>query len=223
MVRFLSAAALALALGAPAAHAGSYEDALSSARLGDTRQLVQLLDHGVDPDTVDEQGSTLLILAARDGHLDTVEALLKFRPALGRRNAAGDSALMLAALKGHAEVVDKLLAAGAPIDHDGWTPLMYAAFEGHEKIVERLLAAGADVNALAPNKSTALMLAARNGHIGVVRRLLQTDVNLAQKNDAGFTAVTWAQENRNTDIAELIRSEASRRAGEPGRMRIEIE
>lgn len=215
MVRLLSAAAVALALGLPAAHASSYEDALSAARLGDTRELVELVKRGVDPDTVDEQGNTLLILAARDGHLDTVDALLKFRPKVGHRNAAGDSALMLAALKGHAEVADRLLGAGAPVNHDGWTPLMYAAFEGHKAIVERLLAAGADVNALAPNKSNALMLAARNGHVEVVRRLLRTDVNLAQKNDGGYTAASWAEANKNTDIAALIRSEAERRASGP--------
>ena len=55
--------------------AGSYEDALSSARLGDTDQLVGLLQRGIEVDTVDEQGNTLLILAAREGQLATVKAL----------------------------------------------------------------------------------------------------------------------------------------------------
>ena len=203
---------LVAALCTSSAHAGSYEDGLSSARLGDTAQLVQLLNRGLDPDTVDPQGNSLLMLAAREGQAQTVAALLKYRPKVSLRNAVGDSALMLAVLKGETSVVDLLLGAGAQVNHDGWNPLMYAAFEGRLEIVDRLLAHGADVNLLAPNKSNALMLAARNGHIEVVRRLLRTDVNLEQENDAGFTAESWAMANANTDIAEIIRSERKSRA-----------
>lgn len=217
--RWLAAAALALLLSGTA-FADSYEDALSSARLGDTRQLVDLLNRGIDADTVDAQGNTLLILAAREGHAATVSALLRYRPRVSHRNLAGDSALMLAALRGHGDVVDVLLDAGAELDHDGWTPLMYAAFEGRLGILERLLAHGADVNAVAPNGSTALMFAARNGHLEVVRRLLDTDIDLDQQNDRGFTAETWAASNGNTTIAELIHAERVRRAAST--MRIEI-
>lgn len=204
-------------------HAGSYDDALSSARLGDTRQLVGLLERGIDTNTVDTQGNTLLILAAREGNADTVEALLKHRPALAQRNLAGDSALMLAVLRGHDKVVELLLAAGAPVNHDGWGPLHYAAFEGRLALAERLLAAGADVDALAPNKSTAIMLAARNGHIDVVRALLRGGANLDVRNEAGQTADSWALANGNTDIAALIRKERVARGGELPKLRIEIE
>lgn len=203
------------------AHANSYEDSLNAARLGDTRQLVDLLNRGIDPETIDEQGNTLLILAAREGHAATVSALLQYRPRVSHRNLAGDSALMLAALRNHGEVVDLLLDAGAELNHDGWTPLMYAAFEGHLELVERLLAKGADPDLLAPNRANALMFAARNGHIAVVRRLLRTDVDLEQESDRGLTAESWALSNANTDIAALISAERKRRAGRT--LRIEIE
>lgn len=221
--RFLLALALAASLLSPPAMAGAYDDALSSARLGDTRQLTGLLDRGVDPNTVDENGNTLLILAAREGNADTVEGLLKYRVALGQRNLAGDSALMLAVLRGHDKVVALLLAAGAPVNHDGWTPLHYAAFEGRLELAERLLAAGATIDALAPNKSSALMLAARNGHIDVVRALLRAGANVDLRNDAGQTADSWAMANGNTDIAVLIRKERVARGGELPTLRIEIE
>jgi len=203
----------------PGARAGSYEDSIQAASNGATRQLEQLLARGIEPDTVDPNGNTLLILAAREGHADTVASLLNFKAQTSVRNPAGDSALMLAALKGHGEVVDRLLKAGAEFNHEGWNPLLYAAFEGRLPIVEQLLARGADVRALAPNQSNALMLAARNGHIEVVRRLLQTDINLDQKNDAGLTADVWAERNGNTNAAELIRAERNRRAGQAARPR----
>lgn len=186
------------------AQGGSYEDSLNSARMGDTRQLSTLLARGIDPDTVDAQGNSLLILAAREGYADTVASLLQYRPKLGWRNLAGDSALMLAVLKGHEKVVDLLLEAGAPLEHDGWAPLHYAAFEGRLAILDKLLARGAKIDALTPNRATALMLAARNGHIDAVRRLLRAGADTALKNDRGLTAAAWARTQGNTDIAELI-------------------
>lgn len=208
--QFLIAAASSLLLAGPVC-ANSYDDALSSAQLGDTKQLVGLLSRGLDPDTVDANGNTLLILAAREGKADTVDALLKYRPRIAYRNLAGDSALMLAVLRGHGKVVDVLIDGGAPVNHDGWTPLHYAAFEGRLEILERLIAAGAEMEAVAPNKSDALMLAARNGHIAVVRRLLAAGVSLDRRNEAGFNAEEWATSNGNTDIAELIRAARKQR------------
>lgn len=195
---------LALTAGLALAQGSSYEDSLSSARLGDTRQLAALLARGIDPDTVDAQGNSLLILAAREGHTDTVASLLQYRAKLGWRNLAGDSALMLAVLKGHEAVVDLLLEAGAPVEHDGWAPLHYAAFEGRLAILDKLLARGAKIDALTPNRATALMLAARNGHIDTVRRLLRAGADTALKNDRGLTAAEWARTQGNTDIADLI-------------------
>lgn len=218
---FIALVALCL-LAVGGARANSYEDSLSSARLGDTAQLVALLKRGIDPNTVDDQGNTLLILAAREGNIDTVKALLPYKPRLSHRNLAGDSALMLATLRGNLDLVNLLIEAGAEFDHDGWTPLIYAAFEGHIELVERFLALGANVNALAPNGSNAIMFAARNGHMPVVLRLLQTPIDLEQKNDRGFTAETWALSNKNTDIVDAINAERARRGVKPGTMVIEI-
>ena len=199
-------------LSIPSVRAGAYEDALSSARLGDTKQLTDLLKKGVLPDTVDADGNTLLMYAVIEGHVDTVKAVLQFHPDVNLRNASGDSALMMAALKGENQIIPLLLDAGAEQNYAGWTPLIYAAFSGHLDTLNLLLDRGADVNALAPNRSNALMFAARNGHIDIVRRLLETKIDLDQINDRGFTAETWAVDAKNTDIADLIVAERKKRA-----------
>ena len=192
--------------------------------MGDAKALASLLQRGIDPDTVDAQGNTLLILAAREGKTAALEALLKYRVRIDYRNPAGDSALMLAVLRGHDDAVGALLKAGAQVNLEGWAPLHYAAFEGRAAMVETLLRAGADVNIKAPNLSTPLMIAARNGHIEVVRRLLavpETDLNAL--NDTGLAADVWALQNANTDIAELIQTERKRRGLPAPAMRVTIE
>ncbi|MBL8447278.1 MAG: ankyrin repeat domain-containing protein [Zoogloeaceae bacterium] len=203
--RHAARALLLLALAGPA-WADTYDDALSAAALGHDGDLAALLKRGLDPETVDASGNTLLILAARDGHLSTVDLLLGYRAKVAARNAAGDSALMMAVLKGNKPVVSRLLDAGAPFNHGGWTPLMYAAFEGQADLVSLLLARGAEVDARAPNQATPLMLAARNGHLDAVRLLLKAGADPTVRNDQGFTADAWAAANGNTDAADLVKA-----------------
>lgn len=208
---------LGLQLTLPVA-AASLDDLLNAAKMGDARGVTQLLSQGMDSNSTDQNGNSLLILAARDDQPRVVEALVKQRGInLNARNAAGDSALMLGSLKGHTEVVQLLLAAGAEFDHDGWNPLLYAAFEGRLPVVELLLAKGANPDAKAPNRTTPLMFAARNGHEDVVLRLLKAGVDLDWKNDQNETAESWAIKNRNTDIAGLIQAERKARTAGAGK------
>lgn len=207
------AALLSLQLAALPASAASLDDLLNATKLGDASEVAQLVARGMDPNSTDQSGNTLLILAAREEQPKVVAELLKQRGIkLDARNAAGDSALMLASLRGYTGIVEQLLKAGAAFDHEGWNPLLYAAFEGRVAIVDLLLAKGANPEAKAPNRSTALIFAARNGHEEVVAHLLKAGVDLDSKNDQNETAESWATKYRNTDIAEMIQAERKARA-----------
>ena len=79
--------------------AASLDDLLNAAKLGDAREVAELVAKGMDPNASDQSGNTLLILAAREEQPAVVAELIKQRGVkLDARNAAGDSALMLAAL-----------------------------------------------------------------------------------------------------------------------------
>ena len=186
------------------------EDTAFAVQNGDTAAIQKLLAKGIDPNTTDEKGDPLLNLAAANGDEAMVDLLLRSGASPNRRNLVGETPAMTAALKGHAKVLQRLIDAGAFVDHAGWTPLHYAVLQGNLECVEILLRAKADVNAAAPNGSTALMLAARNGHVEVVKRLLAAGADTEKVNEEGRTAVSWALEKRQSAAAELI--EKARRA-----------
>jgi ankyrin repeat protein len=116
----------------------------AAARAGDVAALKNLLRYGdVDVDAKNYEAETALSQAARDGHRDVVELLLKAGADPNRKSDAGR------------------------------TPLAWAAQNGDEEMVKLLLRWGADPNVLSDTGRTPLSWAAQNGHEGVVRALLR--------------------------------------------------
>ncbi|MFI5803869.1 ankyrin repeat domain-containing protein [Streptomyces sp. NPDC051561] len=83
------------------------------ARQGGTADLAAYIDAGVSPDLTNEQGQTLVMLAAYHGHAASVEALLARGADANRANDRGQTPLAGAVFKGEDEVVAALLAGGA--------------------------------------------------------------------------------------------------------------
>ena len=194
--------------------AGAYEDMEEALISGDTPWAIQLIQRGMDVNSVDAVGNTLLTQAMLRDNMDLFEYLLKRRARVNTRNRNGETALSLAAFHGKLAFVRRLVEAGADVNLYSWPPLIYAAFKGHAEVAEYLLGKGAEVNATTTNGSTALLFASRFGHLEVVEVLLKhhADPNLA--NDRGATAIDWALKTENTDIADLLRR-AGGRAGNP--------
>lgn len=130
---------LLLLLQTGAAFPGVYDDLLKAIEDNNTSEVTAILQRGMDVNTVDKSGNTLLILAVEKGNLDLVKFLIGHRARVHSRNQYGDTALMMAALKGQLEMAQLLVASGAEINHSGWTPLAYAAFGGHAQVVEFLI------------------------------------------------------------------------------------
>ena len=152
-----------------------------------------LLDKGVDANAQDENKTTTLMLAAKNGRLECIKVLLEGSD-VNAENVNKMTALMLAAQCGHVGCVDALLQARALIDsksNKGNTALMLAAKNGHVDCVNKLLASGASVNSKDREDNTALMLAANNGHLECVKVLLEgSDVNAENGNK--MTALMFA-------------------------------
>ena len=202
--RFLRALAGAFLFLVPIVSAAqALEEFLKAVNAGDAKTVAFYLDKGLDPDTADPDGNTVLMIASRLGHMDVVNLLVNRKASVARRSAHGDTALMFACLKGHLEIARFLVAHGAQINQTAWTPLHYAAFEGRAAVISYLIEKGADKDALAPNGFTALMLAARGGHIEAMRALLYDDANVAIKGPKGETALSIAR-TRKDEAAEAL-------------------
>ena len=89
--------ALVLGLGSAGARAGAYDDLIAAVYRDDTNAVMGLVARGMDVNSVDPAGNTLLHIAARNGNMELMDALIKAKANTQARNRVGDTALMLAA------------------------------------------------------------------------------------------------------------------------------
>src|SRR5438045_9560170 len=118
------------------------EQLLAAASSGDVAGVEHALASGACVDAVNTFGSTPLVCAATDGHVDVAKLLIARGTNLERRAGWGLSALHQAASWERSEMVTALLDAGAQVDGttvDGTTSLMIAAARGNLPIVRWLL------------------------------------------------------------------------------------
>lgn len=118
------------------------------ARVGDALAVQRMIEHGACVEAVSADGTTALMTAAAEGHLEVARVLLLHNADVNAANAEGETALHIAVHENHLDIVELLLQQGAVVDArttSAVTPLMIAAWSGFDQTVELLLAAGADV------------------------------------------------------------------------------
>ncbi|SMG22082.1 hypothetical protein SAMN06265784_102162 [Paraburkholderia susongensis] len=198
----LACAALGSLVAAPA-HAAPIDTLIKAVKFDDIDGVNKLLAKGMDPNSVDNQGMPLLVIAAREKS-DKVGAALVANPKtnIEIEDKAGENAMMMASLMGDINFVNLLLAKDAEVNKKGWAPLHYAAANGHDDIVKLLLDRSAYVDAGSPNGTTPLMMAARGGHVSTVKLLLDNGADLTVKNQVGMTALDFAKQYKEPDVVE---------------------
>ncbi len=187
------------------ASAGAYEEMEEALTRHDASAVIKLVERGMDVNTVDRQGNTLLVQAVRADMPTLVDYLLQHKARLNSRNRYGETAIGIAAFMGKMRYVQQFVEAGAEVNFFGWTPLAYAAFNGHAQIVDYLLKHGAKIDAKTETGTTALHLAARNGHVEVVKILLNNNADPMIGNENNQTAVDFALKSGNATVLNLLR------------------
>ncbi len=196
---------IAFLLFTSTSNAQSLEEVFEAVNDGNTAEVRRLLDRGLDVNTSDANGDTLLMLATRKRERELVGMLVSRKADLARRNRYGDNALMMASLSGDLALVKAFVEAGAAVNQAGWSALHYAAFGGFAPVVSYLIGKGAEKDAVAPNGFTPLMLAARGGHADTGKAILFEDPDVNVRGPKGETALRIARERGLVEMVELLK------------------
>ena len=162
-----------------------------AASAGEVQRIKALLGQGANPNTVDRDGVTPLMIAVV-GDVERVRQMIK--KGLGKAFLTGFQGL-ISAIDGDVASAQALLSGGAQVDQAtrrGITPLALAALGGDGEMVGTLLKAGAEVNHQAKRGETALMVAALTGHTPIVAVLLAAGADPTLQTRDGLTASVLA-------------------------------
>nr|XP_047127742.1 uncharacterized protein LOC101237623 [Hydra vulgaris] len=123
-----------------------------------------------------------LHIAAREGYLDTVKALVSIGANINICSAALYTPLHLAAINGNKDMVQYLLEHNAKInvfDHQNMTPTHKACQFGRLDVIKLLIEQGAQIDSKDCDSFTPLMSAVSEGHSDAVKYLLKCGASVA--------------------------------------------
>jgi ankyrin repeat protein len=180
------------------------KEILWAVRKGDLKGITKLYEKGANLNTTDENGNTLLILAAEKGYLEIAKFLIQHKVAVNTKNKHGRSALLATSSP---DVGRLLLDNGAEIEarnNNGWTPLMYSAIRNNTKMIKFLVQKGAFMNAQDRSGRTALMMLMDKGDREAIEFLLKSGADPNIIDSRSNTALIGASSKGRLIIAAIL-------------------
>jgi ankyrin repeat protein len=176
-----------------------------------------MLDKGISADIKDESGIPVLCIAARDGHIEIMELLLKHGANVNIRYE-NNSPLMFAVINGSYDGLKLLLDHGADVNAKGAnknTPLIVQAISNPEN-VKLLLEYGADVDIKNKYGATALIKACkcRKSNIEIIKLIIKAGGTINIVDASGKTALDYVIEKKQTAITKLLKSHGAKTGAE---------
>ena len=186
---------------------------LNAVLAGDVVKATTLLKNGADCNTSNDEGATLLMLAAGAGHIEIVEMLIAAGAKVDATDARGWTALMKALFnyelnRGFPDIVSALISAGADIEHQvsyGTRPLMIAAGYGEASVVEVLLAAGVDVGAMNEGGRNAKTMAETKDYVEVINQLHMHELRKADGKKASCSTGAVSKVAPGVNVVNFVR------------------
>ncbi|MCP3898459.1 MAG: hypothetical protein GY707_01850, partial [Desulfobacteraceae bacterium] len=164
---------------------------IQAAKNGAESELKILLEKNADVNEQDTEGTTALMAAISEGHINIVKTLIEKNADVNIKNNSGYTALAMAISSGHIDIIQVLLKNKADtkkrIGPYGATHLEFAANLGKVDIVKLFLKKENKIN-----DTNVFLSAIYNGNLKMIKILLKVgvDVNAADKH--GETALMKA-------------------------------
>uniref|UniRef100_A0A8C4EZR6 E3 ubiquitin-protein ligase MIB2 n=1 Tax=Dicentrarchus labrax TaxID=13489 RepID=A0A8C4EZR6_DICLA len=173
------------------------------------RELVQKYPDKVD---IKNQGKTALQVAAHQGHMEVVKALLQANGSIEVKDEDGDTALHYTAFGNQAEIARLLLSKGANVNllnNSMCTALHIAVNKGFTDVVRVLTEHSADVNLQDSYGDTPLHDAIAKDFRNIIEILvLVPNIDFTQQNHRGFNLLHYAALKGNKLATEKILARA---------------
>jgi ankyrin repeat protein len=155
----------------------------------------------------DDDKSTALHLASREGHVDVAHALVEQGADVTAQDTDGSTPLHWASRKGHVDVAHALVEHGADVsaqDTDGSTPMHWASRQGHVDVARALVEHGADVTAQDKLGSTPLHGTSFKGHADFARFLVVGGADVKAQDKLGWTPLHVASFHGHVKLTEFL-------------------
>jgi len=184
---------------------------LLAAREGSAEVLRVLIElGGLDPDTRDENGWTLLRTASWAGQDKSVQVLVELGASVNKADSDMRTALRAACWAGHHDCVDILLKHGAnvnQVDSEGRTAMIAACYMGHLECVRELIIWGGDIESMDQDGRTALSVAVTcesDSATKLVTLLIDNGASPNQADKDGMSPLLIAAFEGKTQVCELL-------------------
>ena len=171
-----------------------------------------LLKKGLNPNTINNKQQPALMQAVRDQAMKTFDVLLANpKTDVNQENQFGETALMYIALLGDVARAQKLIARGAKVNKEGWTPLHYASTKGQVGMVKLLLTNGALPNDISPEGNTALFMAVQTDSLETVQLLINAGADPTASNLKAQDSIDMARLKGKDALARALEKVAQER------------
>src|ERR1700733_3960848 len=181
---------------------------------GDSTKVIELIVAGADINAqVNYSGETPLHETCSNNNIEMAKLLINHGADVNSKADHDITPLYnVCSSNGNVELAQLLISHGANINMRdkqwGDTPLQRACSQGYLEVVKLLINHGADINIQNTWKgNTALHKACLQNNLEVARVLINNGADLNVRNHFGETALDLANENKHTQIAELLTAE----------------
>ena len=193
-------------IGYSLSNAGSYDDFIAAVTFDQPAVIENLLARGFDPNTPNEKGDAGILVALQSEAPKSAMLLAKSAQTnVNVQNQLGETPLMLAAINNQLDLAKVLIARGADVNREGWTPLHYAATKGHREMMRLLLENDAYIDSESVNGTTPLMMAAFSTSPLAVKLLLEEGADPTLVNHGNASALDIAVNKDHQQSAFYIR------------------